>query len=571
MSVYLLASAHSADTCSEQVLPLYTQAGFALRERISLGPYALWLLDNPNVPALCTVRTQDGRFAAALGAFVYEGRSGRDALGGFLEDFPTKTEDLWSSTRGHFSIVIYQGGETSVMCDGLGAHKIYYLPDYTIASNAFLAPLAGCRRPTVDAHGAYVYAWNGAFFGGRTPVQQVRSLPANTILRIRERAEAVQKPSPILAALDTHEKPTDPVAHNLHTVMRCTSDISAAYTSDVALSFSGGYDSRLLLAALVAGGQRPSLFVYGTPGDTDVRIAEQVAEAEGLTFSHIDKRGEPPCGDAFADLVAQDLVVFDGWKNEGLIDIGTDHADRVARNTGGKVPFNGGLGEIYRNFYNLRDRDYTAEDVVACFYRQYRPSWATNAFDALDYTNTLADQMRAQLNTSQERLSPTQAQLLYALFRGRFWTAREAEINQRFGPMHFPFLEHDCITASIHVPMADRHFGRAQREMIRRAHERVASYPSSYGFAFSGRPSWRYRANVIASLARPVGMRPMLARARRGEPSRPLHLRADRLAQIIDPAFPSMSRFFQVHRIDDADTLNRVATLEYLCTRFGVM
>ena len=326
----------------------------------------------------------------------------------------------------------------------------------------------------------------------------------------------------------------------------------------------------MVMAGLLASGRKPSLFVYGAAGDADVRIAEQVAEAEGLAFSQVDKRAEPPRGEAFTDLLARDFVVFDGWKNEGLIDVGTDHSDRLARNDGGKIPFNGGLGEIYRNFYNLRNRSYTAEEVVACFYRQYRPSWATEAFDEQDYADTLAEQMRAQLDTSQERLSSTQAQLLYALFRGRFWTAREAEINQRFGPMHFPFLEHACIAASIQIPVADRHFGGAQREMIRRANQRLASYPTSYGFAFSGRPTWRYRANVMASLARPVRMRPILARTRHSDTSRPPHLQDDRLAQIIDPAFPVMSRFFQVDRINDTDTLNRVATLEYLCTRFAI-
>ena len=570
MSVYLLATSRSATDCERDVVPLYTQAGFQVRARHDLGSYDLWLLDNPGVSALTTVTTSDGRFAAALGAFVYEGRTGEDALKRYLNDFPRKTDDLWASTRGHFTLILHQQGQTTVLCDGLGAHKVYHLPAYTLVSNAFLAALAGCASPSLDRHGVYAYAWNGACFGGRTFVKEVQSLPANAVLHVGDDPEPVQKPSPILAQVEADDAPDDAVAHNLEALLNCTGDLAAAYAGDFAVSFSGGYDSRLLLAALIAHGRTPALFVYGQAEDTDVQVAESVAEAAGLSLDRIDKRAEPPVGAAFARVVARDLVVFDGWKNEGLIDVGTDYPDRLARHKGGRIPFNGGLGEIYRNFYNLRNTDYTADRIVDCFYRQYRPAWATDAFDERAYIETLAAQMRAQLNTARERLSADQAQLLYALFRGRFWTAREAEINQRFGCMHFPFLEPACVAASARIPVAARHFGWAQREMIRRLDARLAMLPSSYGFAFSQRPTVRYRANVLASLARPARLRPALARARQRRESRPAHLDSDRLGEIIDPTFPHMTRFFRVDRIDDADTLNRVATLEYLATRFGL-
>ena len=569
MSVYVLAARDDAPARRDEILPMFTGQGFRVRDHRDLGAYALWLIDNPGPSVIDTLEDEAGNFVAAIGAFVYEGRTGEHALANFLSDFPTKTGDLWAETRGHFSLILRYAGITYVLCDGLGAHKIYHRPDLKLVSNSFLAMLAGCQGDRLDPQGVYAYAWAGACFGDRTFVQTITPAPANAVLEIRDTAKIRSRASPIRAARH-RAGPSDYISANLDALSATIGDIVATSGTSITLSFSGGYDSRLLLAELVAHGVAPSLFVYGPNGDTDVEVAKDVAAGENLRLRQVDKSRSPPDGDAFAQTVERDLVFFDAWKNEGLIDTGADYEDRVTRHAGGAIPLNGGLGEIYRNFYNLRNRSYTAEEVVASFYMQFKPDWATEAFDRQSYQQTLADQMRQELGTDRERLTATEAQLLYPLFRGRYWTAREAEINQRFGRMYFPYLEHACIAAASLTPMADRHFGYAQREMIRRLNQRLARYPSSYGFAFSQEPGWRYRTDVLKSLARPVRMRPLAARLRRTGHSMPTALQQDRLANILDPTFPNMQPFFRVSAVDNPDVFNRIATLEYLARVFAL-
>jgi asparagine synthase (glutamine-hydrolysing) len=569
MSVYVLAARGKTPTCRGEILSLFTAQGFRLREQKEFGGSTLWLIDNPGPSVITTFEDDAGNFIAAVGAFIYEGRTGDRALATFLSDFPAKHRDLWAGTRGHFTLIVRYAGVTYILCDGLGAHKIYHLPDFELVSNSFLAVLAGCHGARFDTHGVYAYAWAGACFGGRTFVESITSAPANALLQVDETARLVSAPSPVRMARD-QDAPADYLADNLDALTSAVGDIVATAEGPIALSFSGGYDSRLLLAALAGEGVSPGLFVYGRDRDTDVDVAKTVAAGETLELRQVDKSRQPPDGEALARVVKRDLVFFDGWKNEGLIDSGADYDDRVNRHAGGAVPLNGGLGEIYRNFYNLRDTQYTAEEVVASFYMQFQTDWATEAFDRRAYERTLADQMRRELGTDRERLTAQEAQLLYPLFRGRYWTAREAEINQRFGRMHFPYLEHACIAAASWTPMADRHFGYAQREMIRRLNPRLARYPSSYGFSFSEKPSWRYRADVLKSLARPVRTRPLGARIRRNQAVTPPALQTDRLASILDPTFPHMRRFFRIENVDDVEVRNRIATLEYLATTFAL-
>jgi asparagine synthase (glutamine-hydrolysing) len=569
MSVYLLAARSSASTARTAILPLFTEQGFRLLDQRELDPYVLWLIDNPGPSVIETYDDEAGNFIVAVGTFVYRGYTGQPALARYLSDFPRKTDDFWTGTRGHFTLIVRYGSATHILCDGLGAHKIYHRPDLTLVSNSFLAVLAGCPGDSLDPHGVYAYAWAGACFGGRTFVQSIAAASANAVLAIGESPEVRRHPSPILAARE-RAAPADPISDSLDALAGAIEDIVTTSGPSIALSFSGGYDSRLLLAALIAQGATPSLFVYGPDGDIDVEVAKRVATGEELALRQVDKSRCPPDGEAFARSVERDLVFFDGWKNEGLIDTGADYDDRVTRHAGGVIPLNGGLGEIYRNFYNLRDRPHTAEEVVASFYMQFKPNWATDEFDPRAFQRTLAEQMRRELATDRERLTAAQAQLLYPLFRGRYWTAREAEINQRFGRMHFPYLEPACIAAASWTPMADRHFGHAQREMIRRLNPRLAGYPSSYGFAFSDRPTLRYRADVLKSLARPVRTRPLAARMRPGQGGTPPALQADRLANILDPAFPHMQPFFRLENVDDAEVRNRIATLEYLARVFSL-
>ena len=229
---------------------------------------------------------------------------------------------------------------------------------------------------------------------------------------------------------------------------------------------------------------RPTLFVYGGPDDEDVQIARLITEAEGLPLEHIDKSTVPaPDPEAFIGETEKNLFAFDGWKVETpLFDFGADRQDRLKRHVDGQVPLNGSLGEIYRNFFYMPDRPSSTGAVISTFYSRYDPRAFTDNFDEKDYRSAMAESMREAIGAESDELERSQVEELYPKFRGRFWTGRDAQINQRFGPMFFPYLEHAAISNTAKIPIGLKDLGYLQGRMIGRINSRLADYPSDYGF-----------------------------------------------------------------------------------------
>ena len=575
MSMYLLCRAAGPDGTATKGAERFRQMaagqGFHPLPPRRFGDWTLHLVETAARTGIVSFEPEPGALLVAAGLFLYRGLSGVEALRACSEAMSSGRFDR-RDTQGHFTLLHCEDEGVDVVCDGLGAHKIYHDAPRRIFSNSFLAALCSLGEARVDPVGAHVYAFAGACYGGRTFVEGLSFLPADCRLRLGTEVTAL--PLAPLIAHDPRERLValdEAVASNLEALRSTIAPLCTITDGRVRLSFSGGYDSRLLLALLLEQGIRPELYVYGPEGDIDVHIARCVAEAEGLRLRHVDKgRTRTPDGEAFRTAVEAAMVHFDGWRNTGLFDNGADVPDRHSRHEGGFLPMNGGLGEIYRNFFSLRNRPYRAEDIVASFYRGFNPRWLRDRSAITDYCDELASRMREQLDAGTGRLSAQQAQLLYPLFRGRFWTAREAEINQRFGFMAFPFLEHCLIDTAARVPIALKDYGRLQAAMITELSPRLAALPTGYGFAFDSPPGWRYRLDTWSTLMRPIWLRRhiRILKRRRLRLTRPPWLAEERLRQVMDPALPFMRRLFAIERVNDADTLNRIVTMDYLAQRF---
>ncbi len=572
MSIFLLSRADRPQDGADRFRHLAAAQGLHPLPEQRVGNWILHLVETANDTGIVRMEPRPGLLLISVGLFLYRGRRGVEALQHCHETLEQDRFDR-RDTQGHFTLLRIEDNEVTLLNDGLGAHKIYHDAERSLFSNSFLAVLCCLERPRIDPTGALVYAFAGSCYGGRTFVEDLSFLPADCRLRLGQSAHAASLP-PVI----DHDPPADEcsldeaVTNNLDALRSTIAPLGAFADGRVRLSFSGGYDSRLLLALFMEQGIHPELYVYGPRGDIDVRIAERVADAEGLTLRHVDKgRTATPSGDGFAAAVDAALVHFDGWKNTGLFDNGADVPDRHSRHEGGFLPVNGGLGEIYRNFFSLDDRHYRAEDIVASFYRGFDPRWVRDRGIIGNYGAELARRMREQLNAGPGPLTSQQAQLLYPLFRGRFWTAREAEINQRFGPMAFPFLEHRLIRAAAGVPVTLKDYGRLQAAMITKLSPRLAGLPTGYGFAFDSPPAWRYRLDTWSTLRRPIWLRRhiRILKRRRHRLHRPAWLEESRLRVIMDPSLPFVRKLFAVERVNDADTLNRIVTMDFLAQRFN--
>jgi len=568
MGAFFIAS-HGADARSRTLDAAHRARGFALVQKIAVGGHTLFQYRKLDGHGGIFADLADGSFAFLVGQLIYRGRIGEDALRHYCLDLAQEAVHK-DRVIGQFALLLGSDNTLRLFTDPMGFYQVYLDAEAGIASSSFWAMLELLNGVSIDATGIYQYAWNGTTFGGRTFVKEIRRLPPDAEVIVSERMAIRQRPIPPAS-------PTAPITSlgelvDIHSarLRGLFSDLANGFNGQLRVSFSGGYDSRLILAGLRAAGLRPALFVYGREGDSDVEVARQVAAGEGLALDVVDKESLAGAAALSSRRQELDFIRFDGWKVDGIFDDGSDAADRQSRHDDGGVPLNGSLGEIYRNFFYIPDRPMPLRSVVDSFFSAYAPAACTERFSARSYADSLIHVFQEALGTQTLRVARSQVERLYPLVRGRYWAGRDVNLNLRFGRMLFPFMHPQLIADTAEIPIALKNHGRLEAQLIERLAPSLAAYPSSYGYRFADPPPLRHRARSWLTLFRPPALRRHAYRLRFARRRAfPAYLAPSHLACFMDMEMPYMRRFFHLERLHDPDVFNRVATLEYLFQRYN--
>jgi hypothetical protein len=535
--------------------------GFGESARRHAAGYTLHLFGKLNGFPPNLVDRGDGDFIAQTGTFYFQGKTGRAALDALYDSFDGKRFP-WSECRGHFAVILSWRRRVFLATDALGAYKVYHDRERRFFSSSFVAVQQTQPRVTIDKQGCYEYAWDGATFGEKTFFNEIRMLPKGMLLELT--------PEPRVLS-EWNLEPSPPVTASFEdTAQRCASGLRALFRTYVGaggpfrLPLSGGYDSRLLLALLLDAGVKPELFIYGRADSAEVRLARQVADGEHLRLEQIDKtRKVSALG--IEERMQRASHCLDGWSEDGLFDNGADADDRCARAAGDRLLFNGSVGEIYRNFFNLPDGRYQLRHLVWAFYSYFAPHACTSAFDVEEYEARMIADMRRAICTGADWVTRDQIEALYPLHRGRYWTAREAAVNNRFGRALFPFLEACVIQGTESIPIAYKAYGRLEARIIQIIRPSLANYPTTRGFCPAEPAPLRYKLGIQLNVLRPTWMRQYSYRLRHWRwHDRPAHLTDAAVEAVIDPMLPTMRTYFHPERIYDPYVFNRVCTMEWL-------
>jgi asparagine synthase (glutamine-hydrolysing) len=549
--------------------------GFRTTNEIDHGPVRIVVFSALSGTHTAMHTTASGDFAISLGSLIHDGVASPDCLPQLLAGF-SADGFAWQGMLGTHTVLIRKHERLHVFGDGLGASRLYTNTAHTLWSSSYLAMLEVERPTQLDRQACLEYVIAGSVYGDRSMTRGISALPANSMLTfdLSGATQVRQLPSPISNNSGEFSRSLDDAADYFNDRLdRIFAPIAANFGDRIRLSFSGGFDSRLMLAMLLRHGARPRLFVYGREHDEDVRIARLICQAEGLELNCIDKSQAPVTDrEAFATEVERNLYAFDGWKVETpLFDFGADRRDRIERHADGDVPLNGSLGEIYRNFFYMPNRPSSTGDLVSTFYSQYDPRAFGALFSEGAYRAGMQQAMREAIGASADRLQRFEVEQLYPNFRGRFWTGRDAQVNQRFGAMFFPFLEPVAISDTARAPIGLKDLGRLQGRMISRINGRLADYPSDYGFPLGGERPLKYRLKSFISTQRPPALRKLSFRlTKRGMQARNGALSPGYLGTVIDLDFPAMRGLFNIDRINTTSQYGAVATLEYLAERYGL-
>ena len=471
-------------------------------------------------------------------------------------------------------MLVEQDSVAYLMPDSLGSCKIYHDDDCTCLSDSYVLVLGMRGSKTLISQSVYEYAWCGTVFGGRTLFREIKSLDPPGVCRLTGSLDVVGRPASLCLPDFSRAGRQEIVNHFRDRSARLFALYAAHFGNEIECSMSGGLDSRLMLAALLRAGVLPTILVYGEKEAIDVKIARQIAIGEGLKFRHVQKRpGDAVTPAEFPAVMQQIHWAFDGWGVEGAFTSDAELLERLRRGRAA-LYMNGSLGEVLRNFFYLPDREFKPYEIAGAFFSRYAPTWTTSAFQPDAYAGVLSEIIRQSVGGGRGALSRRAVELVYPLVRGRYWTARDLAINLRFGPVAYPFMEASLISGTCTIPLSWKSNARFEHALIRNIHPSLIRYPTCYSDNPQHPQSLRHYVDYVFSVHRPVSLRKYAYRVKqalRPAQSLPKTLTRSYLASVLDPEFPYMSRYFHIDRIRDHGVLSRVATLEYLCQRYGAI
>lgn len=542
-----------------------TEQGFANPQHLRLSDYDLFLYDKQVTRNKNYLEFDNGDFCAATGTLIHKADLGACALTALYSGFDPKGDPTENSI-GAYCVIIRKFSQTFLFIDRLGIYKVYGDKDETIWSSSFLAVLSALDNRTIDVQSIYEYVFTGATYGNDTVIQEIKLLDCGILVEIGNGVHRSQLATEITAKQNGIGDESS-VDYQLTTLRKIYANIVNSFGDKIDTALSGGYDSRLTLALLLEQNIMPKVHVYGRSSDIDVRVASTIDRDMGLALTHTDKSKMPlPSKGEFAGVVKSNFLAFDGYPTDGIFGSSADLLTRRERCSSGFLMLNGGGGEIYRNFFYLPNRPYTIKQFLHSFYAQFDPNSCTSTFSESRYFDSLAGKVKALLGTSSNTLERFEIELLYPIFRCRYWMGRNNALNNRFGYSLTPFIEYDSVKAASYIPIREKNFGRIQAMMINHVSPILASYTSSYGHVFSEEPPLSRKIADSLTLFRPSWLRRRIYRIKnlRRPNECPVLLSGSYLRPIIGTDFSYMSSFFRVSAVRDSQQLNRICTLEFL-------
>jgi asparagine synthase (glutamine-hydrolysing) len=551
--------------------------GFVLATKINWQEGAIegWSRDPSSDGDECTLKSPEGCMCVA-GTIWYRGAFARAALQRILADVTSRSPIDEKELRGNFALFVRWPGGTRLINDPLGLVKIHSSADGRFFSTSWLAARAYAGTSEIDEVAAVEYVLLGATHSQRSVSPSVSRLALGRGFDLETGSTYSRFGSGIAHGGQRYRRIGEAIENFADHLRTVSADIAAASPNRVSCALSGGFDSRLIVAGLLASKAPPRLFVYGRADSIDVRIATQVAQLEGLSLEVIDKESLERARQSpqLPDVVANSLF-FDGLPNDGVLDSGVDRETRLRQCAGNTIALNGGGGEILRNFFHLRGGRYSALDIVRAFYRGFDTGVFRRAAGLKRYESSLAASIAAAISvagvpspTRGLRYTREQIELVYPLFRCHHWMGANNSVAVRYGQFSTPLLDLTLVRDACLLPLSWKNTGRFEANLIAALHPPIARSPSAYGFRFDRGPGVRARANEWATLLRPVFVRPWIGAARRALNGRYVSRALVEHWRAVLPGEWRLDEFLDLERLPDQSSFSRALAVEIVMRNY---
>ncbi|MDG2122097.1 MAG: hypothetical protein P8J87_00275, partial [Verrucomicrobiales bacterium] len=538
-------------------------------------------------PERGVVEFENGDFIAATGTLFFRGEKGETALRSLFEASAAEGFEF-RDLKGHFAVFVYRDGKLEIFNDFNGLYHVFSAGDgERLLSSSFLAACAALKDKTVSEHEIYEFLVFGAFYGERTIFEEVRGLRARYRYFLGEATERVEKRLGVLDEVRTGERFEDYRDEVVEEVSGYFEMLVACYGEKICSALSGGYDSRMMLAALRSQGVTPQLYVYGGKGSKDREIAAAICRGEGLELDAVDKLGRKRIeAQAFPEAFERQLLSLDGRSLLGAADDGTDLETRRERLQKAELQLNGAGGEIYRQYWQLRDIRMTARRFVSMSYeRSYVPFYdgCAAGFQRQAFFERFAEKVHAAVSDDGfgATLERWQIEQIYPLIRLKYCMNLCYYHNNMMSASLTPFLEPTLTLPSHRMPLRYKMHGALQKAAIAAMDPAVARYISQDGLDYaSPTPLLRRVKNHLKVTERtrvksrlPITVLTRLYRRKKeqgggGESRRPYFEGEAYVRELFGAGEWMSDAYFRRDGAWDESQYSRLLTLEYLLRYF---
>jgi len=431
--------------------------------------------------------------------------AGVPAVEKFARAAETDLASAAAELKGIFFIALLRrcSGECYAFVDNSALYHAYHSPRFAGTSFVEIARLEEMRPQDFDPESLVEFLHFGAIAFGRTLSPQIRKIDADVIVKVHAAGttELIHKPIPDIGV--AAPQPLEDFLRDF---------ASSVAGRKISLDLTGGIDSRLLAVLLSYYGLPLELAASGVPGNSDLRIAEQVART--LRRDFVPTYHDP----AIADW-EQILEICDG-----LFDPGKAHRpfqlqqDRQRR--GVELALSGAGGELFKDFWWLQDFP---------LYRRHSPSLdrlyalriaATqpeHSYLAGAYSVVSRGLRKETLRRLEQYVAETNTETydrVYYYYKMREVAGRFLTNSLHLLEVYAPYLELDAVRAGHGLSRWRRFFNHYHRDLITRFHAGAAGIPTTEGgMTASSRPSdvtadlTKYVADRCKRLARKAGQK----------------------------------------------------------------
>lgn len=539
--------------------------GLTLTHELRAAGFGIFVYGKLRLEANNVLQLPGGDLVVATGTLIYQRAMGAQALRRLYEDFPSDGAFL-PGLHGHFAALLLRDGRLYAFTDQSGLCRIYSDPDGRVLSSSFLAVARSLPRRTLNEQGLFEYLLHGAVYGDETLLREVRMLDSRAVHQFAPEPDRIER-APVPSLLSPSMSFDEQVERVAGTLIDYFDMLHGIFGNRICTALSGGYDSRLVLGLLRRVGASPWVYVYGPPSSPDVRVARSICAAEDIPLHHEKSEPRPPDLDRFPEIVRGQYHFYDGQGTAGAFFDASDLETRHSRASHADLQLNGGGGEIYRNFWKLPDRSFEIGAFLSARYDRHDLSAFTEAFDPKAYWRRLAEHVRRALGIDGAVLSRRQIELLYPLFRLKYWMGQNNCSNNLLTYALTPFSELSIAIPSADIPLRFKNGGRFQAALIRRVDPALAAHPSVYGHDFRSPLPLTARITSAAIVHARLFTRPLFYKAREKSQTRrhpPLTVSPQQYSRVLGSGPLEIERFVALDRIPDPLVLSRALTAELL-------